>query len=111
MARPKPEILMSLTDRETHVAQEVLAADAVWAVFCDHRPINCRTRNTLLDYPGPKYSRSVFANAGHAFVLNLWLNERFTTDRFDVYELGLEGGRLLKGDYPDEIPADTEAQG
>ena len=55
MSRPKPEILLSYTDPKTYKREEVLRADAIWAVFYDGQPINLRNSNSLVDYPGPKY--------------------------------------------------------
>ena len=87
MSRPKPEILLSYTDPKTYKREEVLRAEAIWAVFYDGQPINLRNSNSLVDYPGPKYRRVSFSNPGHALNLAEKLNERFKTDKFRVHKL------------------------
>ena len=65
----------------------ILEADAIFAVFYDSNPINLRTLNSLVNYPGPKYKKVSFSNSGHAFNLAERLNKLFKTDKFQVYEL------------------------
>ena len=87
MSRPKPKILLTYTDPKTYKSEEVLKADAVYTVFYDRQPINLRTVNSLVNYPGPKYKKSSFANAGSAFNLADKLNKLFKTNKFEVYRL------------------------
>src|ERR1700760_960641 len=87
MSRPKPEILMSYTDPKTYKSEQILKADAVYAVFFDGGPINLRSLNTLVNYPGPKYKKSSFSNPGHSFNLAYKLNKLFKTNKFEVYKL------------------------
>lgn len=87
MSRPKPTILLSHTNPTTYKSEQVLEASAVYAVFYKGRPINIRTLNSLIDYPGPKYKKSAFQNAAHAFNLAERLNKMFKTDEFEVYRL------------------------
>jgi hypothetical protein len=87
MSRPKPSILLDYTDPKTYKAEQVLKADAIYAVFYNGKPINLRSLNVLLDYPGPKYKKVSFSNPGHAFNLAEKLNKLFKTDRFEVYML------------------------
>jgi len=87
MSRPKPNILFSLTDRETFKVDEILESDGIYAVFYDGVPINIRCSNSLVDYPGPKYKKVAFPNAGHAFNLAERLNEKFKSKRFQVVRL------------------------
>ena len=87
MSRPKPSILLDYTDPKTYKAEQVLKADAIYAVFYMGRPINLRSLNVLLDYPGPKYKKVSFSNPGHAFNLAEKLNKLFKTDKFEVYML------------------------
>ena len=84
MSRPKPTILLDSTDPATYKSEQVLQADGIYAVFLDGQPINLRSLNKLLDYPGPKYRKVSFSNSGHAFNLAEKLNTLFKTDRFHV---------------------------
>ncbi len=93
MSRPKPEVILDYTDRKTFKSEQVLKAEAVYAVYCDDQPINLRTKHSMLDYPGPKYKKVSFSNPGHAFNLAEKLNNMFKTDRFVVYKL-VQGERL-----------------
>jgi len=87
MSRPKPEILIDFTDKKTYKAEQVLRAEAIYAVFYENTPINLRSKHAMLDYPGPKYKKCSFSNPGHAFNLSDKLNEMFKTDKFSVYKL------------------------
>ena len=40
MARPKPTILMEFTDPKNYRSEQILAADAIYAVVFDGNPIN-----------------------------------------------------------------------
>jgi hypothetical protein len=87
MSRPKPNVLLDHTDPKTYKSEQVLETDGIYAVFLDGHPINLRTLNKLLDYPGPKYRKISFANPGHAFNLAEKLNIMFKTNKFQVYKL------------------------
>lgn len=87
MSRPKPSILLDYTDPKTYKSEQVLEADAIYAVFYQGKPINLRSLNSLINYPGPKYKKVSFSNPGHAFNLAEKLNKLFKTDRFEVFEL------------------------
>lgn len=93
MSRPKPTILLEYTDPKTYISDQVLKADAIYAVFYDGKPINLKTINSLISYPGAKYKKSSFANSGHAFNLAEKLNKMFRTDKFAVYAL-VHGERI-----------------
>jgi hypothetical protein len=84
MSRPKPVILLSYTDPRTYKSEQVLEADGIYAVFYNNKPINLRTLNSLISYPGPKYRKASFSNPGHAFNLCDKLNKLFKTDQFTV---------------------------
>lgn len=84
MSRPKPNVLLSYTDPKTYKAEEVLEATGIYAVFYEDKPINLRTLNNLISYPGPKYRKVSFSNPGHAFNLCTKLNAMFKTDKFTV---------------------------
>jgi hypothetical protein len=87
MARPRPIILLENVNTKTYKAEQVLEADAVYAVFYKGRPINLRTCHHLISVPGPKYLKVSFANSGHAFNLAERLNNLFKTGDFAVYKL------------------------
>lgn len=84
MSRPKPRVLMQYTDPKTYKSDQVLEAAGVYAVFYQNKPINLRSLNSLVSYPGPKYKKSVFVNKGHAFNLCEKLNKLFKTTQFTV---------------------------
>jgi len=84
MSRPKPRVLVEITDRTTYETEQVLAAEGIWAVFYDGNPINLKTSNMLVQYPGPKYKKVSFSNRGHAINLAKKLNQQFRTDKFSV---------------------------
>jgi hypothetical protein len=84
MSRPKPQVLVELTNRNTYKTEQVLAAEGIWAVFFDGKPINLKTSNLLVQYPGPKYKKVSFSNQGHAINLAKKLNTQFKTDKFSV---------------------------
>ena len=73
---------------------EVLAAEGIWAVFYDGKPINLKSSSLVANYPGPKYKKVSFSNPGHAHNLSQKLNLMFKTNDFSVYEL--TKGKLLK---------------
>lgn len=87
MSRPKPTVLLDYVDPKTYKSEQVLQAEAVYAVFFEGAPINLRCLNVLVDYPGPKYKKTAFSNPGHAFNLSEKLNKLFKTDKFEVYKL------------------------
>jgi hypothetical protein len=84
MSRPKPKIILENTDRHSYRSEQVLAADGIYAVFYDGQPINLKTANLLVSYPGPKYKKVSFSNKGHAVNLARKLNTQFRTDKFSV---------------------------
>ena len=96
MARPKPTVLLDYTDKKTYKSQQVLVATGVYAVFYQGQPINLRTLNSLVSYPGPKYKKVSFANSGSAFNLAEKLNDLFQTKDFEVFKLN--GGERIRED-------------
>jgi len=84
MSRPKPNVLVEQTNRSTYKTEQVLASEGIWAVFYDSKPINLKTSNMLVQYPGPKYKKVSFSNPGHAINLAKKLNVQFKTDKFSV---------------------------
>ena len=84
MSRPKPRVLVEVTNKQSYKTEQVLAAEGIWAVFFDGAPINLKTSNMLVQYPGPKYKKVSFSNAGHAINLAKKLNTQCKTDKFSV---------------------------
>lgn len=97
MSRPKPVIILDHTDSKTYKSEQILAADAIYAVFYEGQPINLRSMNSLVDYPGPKYRRAAFQNPGHAFNLSDKMNKLFKTDKFAVFKL-TAGEQIVEGE-------------
>jgi sulfatase maturation enzyme AslB (radical SAM superfamily) len=98
MARPKPTILLTHVDPGTYKSEEVLEAEAIYAVFYKSKPFNLRTfLNSLQDYPGPKYKKVSFSNPGHAFNLMEKMNKLFKCSDFTVVELK-EGSLVNESD-------------
>lgn len=96
MSRPQPQILLQEIDHNGRAIQ-VCAADSVYAVYYQNRPVTVRThQNIEIVYPGPKYSKSTYTNPGHAFNLAERLNERFATEDFSV--VLLSSGRTIAED-------------
>lgn len=87
MSRPKPHILLEFINSRTYKCEQVLDADAVWAVFYNGKPFNLKSSNSLTSYPGPKYKKTSFSNPGHAHNLSKKLNSMFKTTDFSVYKL------------------------
>lgn len=84
MSRPKPKVLVEIVNRNSYKTEQVLAAEGIWAVFFDGKPINLKTSNLLVQYPGPKYKKVSFSNQGHAINLAKKLNTQFRTNKFSV---------------------------
>jgi hypothetical protein len=98
MARPKPTILLTYTDPSSYKSEEILEAEAIYAVFYQGKPFNLRTHlNSLQDYPGPKYKKVSFSNSGHAFNLMEKMNKLFKCSDFTVVEL-LQGTQVNEYD-------------
>jgi hypothetical protein len=87
MSRPKPIVLCEFVDGKTYKSEQVLDAEAIWAVFYKDKPFNLKSQNKLTNYPGPKYKKTSFSNPGHAKNLAKKLNQIFKTDEFSVYKL------------------------
>lgn len=87
MSRPKPKILLEITNKKTFKTEQVLEAEAIWAVFYKEKPINLKTNSLIVQQLGPKYKKVSFSNSGHAFNLAEKLNKMFSTKDFSVYKL------------------------
>jgi hypothetical protein len=74
-------------DKSSYKCEQILDAEAIWAVFYQGSPFNLKNSNSILNYPGPKYKKTSFSNPGHAHNLAKKLNKLFKTDQFKVYRL------------------------
>ena len=84
MSRPKPTILLEHVNKANYKSDQILNSEGIWAVFYDNQPINLKTQNILVAYPGPKYKKVSFSNPGHAINLAKKLNTLFKCDKFTV---------------------------
>ena len=84
MSRPKPTVLLDHVNKTTYKSEQVLSAEGIYAVYYDQQPINLKTHNILVSYPGPKYKKVSFSNSGHAINLCRKLNALFKSDKFSV---------------------------
>jgi hypothetical protein len=87
MSRPKPTVILEQINKKTYKSEQVLEADAIWAVFYKGKPFNLKSSNALTNYPGPKYKKVSFSNPGHAHNLAKKLNSMFKCKDFAVYKL------------------------
>lgn len=87
MSRPKPTILLEHIDKKTYKSEQILNAEAIWAVFYNNKPFNLKSSNSLTNYPGPKYKKVSFSNPGHAINLAKKLNDMFNCKDFTVVKL------------------------
>ena len=87
MSRPKPTILLEITNKKTYKTEQVLDAEAIWAVFYQEKPINLKTSSIVAQQIGPKYKKVSISNAGHAFILAEKLNKMFNSQDFSVFKL------------------------
>jgi len=84
MSRPKPTILVEHVNKVSYKSEQVLSSEGIWAVFFDGQPINLKSGNMLVSYPGPKYKKTSFSNPGHAINLAKKLNTLFKSELFTV---------------------------
>jgi hypothetical protein len=84
MSRPKPTVLLEHVNKTNYKSDQILNSEGIWAVFYDKQPINLKTQNILVAYPGPKYKKVSFSNPGHAINLAKKLNTLFKCDKFSV---------------------------
>jgi len=87
MSRPKPIVILEYANKKTYKIEQVLEAEAIWAVFYQKKPFNLKSSSLVSNYPGPKYKKTAFSNPGHAINLAKKLNNLFKTDEFEVVKL------------------------
>ena len=84
MSRPKPTVILEYTNKKNYKVEQILDAEAIWAVFFKNQPFNLKSSSLVSNYPGPKYKKVSFSNSGHAINLCKKLNTQFKTDKFTV---------------------------
>lgn len=87
MSRPKPNVILENINKKTFKSDQILEAEAIWAVFYQGRPFNLKSQNSLGGYSGSKYKKVSFSNPGHAHNLAKKLNTMFNTKEFLVVKL------------------------
>jgi hypothetical protein len=94
MSRPKPKILLEHVNKKNYKSEQILEAEAIWAVFYKSAPFNLKSASNITDYPGPKYKKVSFSNPGHAHNLAKKLNQMFNSSDFEVVKL--TKGEIIK---------------
>jgi hypothetical protein len=87
MSRPRPKIIVEYVNKENFKIEQILEAEAIWAVFYKGHPFNLKSGSIVASYPGPKYKKVSFSNPGHAKNLAKKLNKLFKCNDFQVYKL------------------------
>jgi hypothetical protein len=87
VSRPKPKVLLEITSKKTYKTEQVLEAEAIWAVFYKGKPVNLKTTSIVAHQLGPKYKKVSFSNSGHAINLAEKLNKMFNCADFAVFKL------------------------
>ena len=94
MSRPKPTVLLEYINKKNYKSEQVLSAEAIWAVFYKQATFNLKSASSITSYPGPKYKKVSFSNPGHAHNLAKKLNQMFNCDDFEVVKL--TSGEIIK---------------
>lgn len=87
MSRPKPTVILEYVNKKNYKMEQVLEAEAIWAVFFKGKPFNLKSSSVVSNYPGPKYKKTAFSNPGHAHNLAKKLNQMFKSNDFKVVKL------------------------
>jgi hypothetical protein len=88
MSRPKPKVLLTQTNNQSYLSEQVIHVKAMYVVCYDQKPISLKVVHSLLSDQTPKYKRTCFPESpGHALNLAHKLNQMFKTDRFTVWQM------------------------
>lgn len=96
MSRPKPKVLAEHTSKNNYKINQILEAEAIWAVFYKGKPFNLKSSNNANYGISPKYKKVSFSNPGHAINLAKKLNLEFNCRDFTV--VVLTNGQTLKNE-------------
>jgi hypothetical protein len=94
MSRPKPNVLLEHVNKKNYKSEQILEADAIWAVFYKGAPFNLKSSSSIMSYPGPKYKKVSFSNPGHAHNLAKKLNLSYGCQDYQVVKL--TQGEIIK---------------
>ena len=47
MSRPKPNVVLEKINKKTYKSDQILEAEAIWAVFFQGKPFNLKSQNSL----------------------------------------------------------------
>lgn len=98
MSRPKPTVILEYVNKKNYKMEQILEAEAIWAVFYKEKPFNLKSSSVVSNYPGPKYKKTAFSNPGHAYNLAKKLNTMFKTEDFQVVKL--TSGEIIEWQAP-----------
>jgi len=88
MSRPKPSIIIEAVNQSNSRIEQILEAEAIWAVFYKGRPFNLKSQVGYSDDSSDsKYKKVSFSNPGHAVNLARKLNAQFSCNDFTVVKL------------------------
>ncbi|MEZ0602954.1 hypothetical protein ACAX43_12485 [Paraburkholderia sp. IW21] len=88
MSRPAPKIIVSDYNKKTHYNYDVLEQPAMYGIAYEGKLVTARSGHEFNE--GTRsYRRTVFPDKGRALSLADKLNERFHTDKFEVYMLAI----------------------
>ena len=62
MSRPKPNVLVEHVNKTNYKTEQVLSSEGIWAVYYENKPVNLKSGNMLVSYPGPKYKKTSFSS-------------------------------------------------
>lgn len=99
MARPKPDVLLEYVDKN-YRSEQIISADAIYAILYKGRPINLKSFNSLYDgHNNAKYKKTSFSNKAHCINLAKRLNEKFKTSDFTVVKFETGGEVVYHEDW------------
>jgi hypothetical protein len=87
MSRPAPKVIAELVNKKTFKSDQILEAEAIWAVFYQGKPFNLKNQPGFSNNADSKYKKTSFPNPGHAINLAKKLNDQFKTNDFAVFKL------------------------
>lgn len=87
MARPQATILAEFVNKKTKKAVQILASDAIWAVFYMGKPFNLKEISLPYTSKNVYYLRNAFSSKAPAANLAKKFNKLFNCCEFSVVKL------------------------